>query len=579
MSRHNAPTGEEDVEARSGLLDEGASEANAPPDEKDEVCGSSLALRWLLDVCLSIPFWYFMLFAEPPSVRDQLLVCAALIALMVVYRIGRMRSMTGVVSELPYTTGFLNVSGKDLYVVATLHISPRAPQDVHTVIQHVGPEVVMIEMDEERMDRLQEGRSGGAAQGPPREPPRPRPEDLQKLTLAWPGRESTTVLAQRALWNGEFAGERIAGNIVFDESNYYGLAASSRQNLKDAFLLVHRGGPQGEFAPFALKAINAAREGAIGTLVINSVDTLPRHRLGASNEDPMADLRVAWKTGTCGFPSIPLLMLEKKDGNEIEQAVRTGTPVRAELQVREDNYPRRTLRKRLCQGCALVFSGIGILYGVIQCFGIEVGAEFTAAWAAARQRGVPAALIDSNMNSFWDRLGRALIPTPRNLLDSCLAWLVFPRILFRVLFPHRTSVDTLGSAVLHAASFKLRTWLGFLLAGFAASFVTNQVLGLFVRGTEYAGEKAGAIKEQDRDSVQTYLLLLLELYMLPRIYEAVAACRDEVMYRSIVVQSHRHNARRLVVVVGAGHANGIMQKARSRGLLPRALTATGSPRE
>ena len=35
----------------------------------------------------------------------------------------------------------------------------------------------------------------------------------------------------------------------------------------------------------------------------------------------------------------------------------------------------RSLPRKLCQECAAIFSGIGVLYTVIQCFKVRVGAE------------------------------------------------------------------------------------------------------------------------------------------------------------------------------------------------------------
>ena len=55
-------------------------------------------------------------------------------------------------------------------------------------------------------------------------------------------------------------------------------------------------------------------------------------------------------------------------------------------------------------------------------------------------------------------------------------------------------------------------------------------------------------------------------YMLPQIYDAVAASRDESMYQSMVKKCKDFAAERLVVVVGAGHANGILQRVRQHGL-------------
>merc|ERR1719231_2074996 len=112
-----------------------------------------------------------------------------------------------------------------------------------------------------------------------------------------------------------------------------------------------------------------------------------------------------------------------------------------ELMVMDDYYPRRTLRMRCCQTVALLGSGVGILYGVIQCCAVQVGGEFSAAEEAAAKEKIPCVCIDVNMDTFWRRLGWAVCPTPKNVLDSILRLLVFPRYLLKSLFPSRSNVD------------------------------------------------------------------------------------------------------------------------------------------
>merc|ERR1712066_759370 len=142
----------------------------------------------------------------------------------------------------------------------------------------------------------------------------------------------------------------------------------------------------------------------------------------------------------------------------------------------------------------------------------------------------------------------------------------FPRIATRFFYPRYDSIDVLGGMVLHLFSLPLRTWVAFIVAGFCASFVTNHVLMLFGYGAEKAAETTGTVKKEDADLVQSYIMLLIELYAFPQVYDAVAASRDEAMYREMVRQSSQLNARRMVVVVGAGHANGILQWIRRNGL-------------
>lgn len=515
----------------------------------------------LLDSLLSIPFWWFMFTPIPDSWSWY--IFGALVLLMVLWRVYRARTLPEIAgADVPYTTGYVSMNGKELYLVATIHISPRAPVDVETVVNIVKPDVVMIELDEERLDRMRPLEEGN------NQPKEPKPEDLQLVKVAQSGGEPSTVFAQRAFWNAERAGEKIAGSIRYDADNEYGLLPA-KSDLQGAFALVKRGGPEGEFAPFALKAHRAYQAGALAVLIMDTKDEFlpmqPFGRASLTNE-----LKVAMKTCSCGFPAIPALLLAKKDGDQIYDAVaREGGATRAEFDVRNDNYPRRTLRRRLCQGCALIFSGIGILYGIIQCFAVEVGGEFIAAERVAKARGLPCVCIDSDLNSFWSRLGSHVVPTPCNIAESLLAWIACPRVLFRVLFPSRNSVDVVGGMCLHAISFSCWTWLAFILAGAGASWVTNHILELFSYGAEAAAEKSGTVKvksTEDRDLLANYIAMAVEFYMLPRIYQAVAACRDEVMYRSIVVKSRRHSCSRMAVVVGAGHANGILQRCRTRGL-------------
>jgi hypothetical protein len=433
-----------------------------------------------------------------------------------------------------------------MFMVATIHISPKSPLDVEEVIEKSIPDTVMIELDDERLDRMR-----STDEQPKKKTP--NQEDLQAIQISEPGKEPYSIYAQRAMWNGELAGQMINGPITYDKANVYGLQPSS-SNVAGKVCLVQRGGPEGEFAPFAYKAHVAARAGAEAVLIMSQDDNLPLARIGGS-PTTWGDVKVAMKTGSCGFPPIPVGLITKTDGDQLVKAFEESSSTTAKLEVRSDHYPRRTLRRRLCQACALMFSGIGILYGIIQCFAVEVGGEFLAAEVAALAKGIPCVCVDSNLNQFWTRLGEAVVPTPCNIMDSILSWMAFPRIAFQVLFPPRRNIDVMGSIVLHAKSFSLRTWVAFCLAGYCASFVTSHILALFSNGAERAVEQTGAVEAKDRSAAQTWIALILQLYMLPQVYAAVAAARDEVMYKSIVAKGRENASSRMVVVVGAGHSN------------------------
>eukprot|EP00435_Cladocopium_sp_Y103_P041457 s2442_g11.t1 len=287
------------------------------------------------------------------------------------------------------------------------------------------------------------------------------------------------------------------------------------------------------------------------------------------------EIRYACTTGNCALPSVPLLLLRQECGEQLIRLRQSGRRVTAQFTVKEDGVRPRSLPKKLCQECALIFSGIGaagthllellcvetILYGIIQCFSVRVGAEFLAADSAARDLGIRCVCIDVDLDRFWSKLGWAVLPTPCNLLNSLMSWIAFPRILFQFLFPPFGRVDALGSTLLHLGSFSFRVWISFLLAGLCASLVTSSILRLFSSGVEVTAESAGVVEEEDRSLAQTYIILAIEMYMLPQIYDAVAASRDESMYQSMVKKCKDFAAERLVVVVGAGHANGILQRA------------------
>jgi len=151
-------------------------------------------------------------------------------------------------------------------------------------------------------------------------------------------------------------------------------------------------------------------------------------------------------------------------------------------------------------------------------------------------------------------------------MNAALAWLSLARHIFFFVFPPLAYVDVLGSVILQVAALPLRTWVAFCLAGFTASFVTSHILLLISSGAEMTVEETGAVHPENRADAQTLSLLILEFYLLPRIYDAIAASRDETMYEAIVAQSRQSGAKRMVAVVGGAHANGILSKARQRGL-------------
>merc|ERR1712060_514335 len=184
----------------------------------------------------------------------------------------------------------------------------------------------------------------------------------------------------------------------------------------------------------------------------------------------------------------------------------------------------------------------------------------------ALMRRIPCVCIDVDINRLCSRIGAALFPSPCNLGRVLLSWLALPRLLCCSLFPPRDNLDVIGSMVLHIRTFKRRTWFAFILAAVSAGCFVGLILMLVSEGAAGAAEGAGIVPAEDRSNVQAYFMLALEFYMFPCVYEAVAASRDEAMYKAIVAKTRAHGARRFVAVVGAAHANGILQRVRSRGL-------------
>lgn len=471
--------------------------------------------------------------------------------------------------QLPYTTGlFTDASGKQLYMVATVHISPKSPEDTEAVIGGVRPDVVMIELDEERLDNMR-----------PKVPEPPKAEDLQLLKFSGPGVAEAIgeapILAARAAWNAEGCGKIIKGNIVFNDADEYGLRRPF-DLARDNVLLVRRGpllteaeriekGFSGVGATFPVKAHLAAAGGAKALVVIDNTDELPSQRLGQVNGHLAVEIKVAYLAKSMGFPPIPCVMVTKSHGERLLQLCRDCQQIEVEFEVKPDLYPRRTLRRGLCQTCLLFGSGVGFLYGIIRCFEVEVGGEFAVAEKAATDMGVPCVCIDSNMNELWSRMLKVTMPTPWNFGRVVWSWLALPRCAFRLLFPRSDSVDTLGSMVLHAKSFPLKNWIAFIIAGCGANFVSSNILKFLSTEATNGAIDGGMVKQKNADIFQVLLLNAVLMYLMPCLYEAVLVSRDEAMYQGICAKARSSNARCMVAVTGAAHTNGILQRCRERG--------------
>lgn len=557
------------------LLENGGSSEDSESSEEFGACRWAdwfwWFLQFLIDLAASVPLWYAMFTEFPDRVVYSFLATVGL--LMILWRIYRAycEEKTELGQSIPYTCAHAHADGRDLFLVATVHISPRAPKDVWRVIRSTNPSVAMIELDEERLNRMRQV---------------PRIQEmtqeqvqqalLQPVTFRVAAEGTAPPLeisswAQRAVWNTQAANEQMCGEVVFRPEDEYGQsldAVEADSGDSEDFMALIRKPPkemlEGQLAPFTTRAYEAAKSGASALLVVNWEENLPVHKIGMTRV--WDEIRYACTTGNCALPSVPLLLLRQECGEQLIRLRQSGRKVTAQFKVKEDGVRPRSLPKKLCQECALIFSGIGILYGIIQCFSVRVGAEFLAADSAARDLGIRCVCIDVDLDRFWSKLGWAVLPTPCNLLNSLMSWIAFPRILFQFLFPPFGAVDALGSTLLHLGSFSCRVWISFVLAGLCASLVTSSILRLFSSGVEVTAESAGVVEEVDRSLAQTYIILAIEMYLLPQIYDAVAASRDESMYQSMVRKCKDFAAERFVVVVGAGHANGILQRVRQHGL-------------
>lgn len=511
------------------------------------------------DIIASVVFWLFFFKYFISMSNTEFWIGFSVLALaMIAWRFWRASHLLKQDDrKLPYSCVSVLADGCEVFLVATVHISPKSPKDVKQVISEISPDLVMIELDPERLERLR------GSENPSDE------EDLQPLTIDISSQQET-LKAQRAIWNQKDAGSVVQGPIVFMQGNAYGNMKFGKGEVADAICLVQRGSGfnhknQQAFAPFALKAFNAAAGGAKGVLIIDTEEDLPKGRMGT--DTLVGDIKTALAVRSGGLPPIPALLLKRNDGLQLKESVCQGKLPRAEFTIlTDDRHPCRSLRSRLCQTVAMFASGIGVLYGVIKCFAVEVGGEFVAADAEASARGVTCVCVDVTVDRLWNRFAICLRPFPRNLAASLLAWLSFPRALSRSLFPPSDSADVIGIVSLNVLSFTLMTWVSFAVAGYCAGTVISMVLQGFSLGVAESEETASGGNARSTAILQQWITFGFELYALPRVYEAIAASRDEAMYCGIAAGRRKHGSAKVVFVCGAAHANGIIRRIRERGL-------------
>jgi len=508
-----------------------------------------------------------VLFCPVPWSGNAWYVVLALITFAgVFWRIGLYQT-TPNRKDLPYPVAVIYSNGTTLYLVGTLHISPRCPTDVELTMESSQSEVVMIELDAERLDKRRRGGNPTSSSFHT-----DQLQEVQVLGLSEDtARESQSLgslLSAPAVWNRRWSGSQLRGRLVEDVSNPAGLRPWGPTLLQGALVLIDSGDRQQ--VSMARRAWHAAAGGAAGVVVVSDNEDLP---LRVTHERLCARVATALAFRTCSDPPIPLLVVSRQAGEELRAAIRNaqrGSPVELTVLIREDTYPARSLGWELCFGCVLMGSGVGLMYGLIELAGVEVGAEFVAAQDKAEVMDIPCICMDVSMDGLCGRLGRQLRPTPSNIYNAARMWITLPRLLCQLVFPRAWQVDLLGSAVLHVAAFKLRTCLAYILAVALASLVSSTLIVWMLHGVGDTARAAHVVHADDQDSFEEWISITVQLFAMPQLLQAILLERDEAMYQALVKQSRIGKSAtgqyRMTAVCGAAHANGILGKVVSRGL-------------
>jgi len=514
-------------------------------------------VSWLaLDALASYVFWV------APWSLNKWGVAAAAVALAG-WRVVRFSKIANE-EKLPYTVTKVASGSTTVYLVGTLHVSPRCPGDVRATLEATKSHVALIELDEERLRRRVSYHGI-------------RTEDAQEVSLQPDGEtmhlgrgwqasdQGLSTDAARAVWNRRWASQTVTGVVRYDPDNPHGREPWAPGSLAGHFALIDRGDP----FPLAKRAWHAGRAGAVGLVVISDRAMLP---VRIVQERVLGRLRTAVQQMSGGDPPVPVLMLSQDAGAALKARAQAGHKDVLSCLFRGDEFPARSLAAQLCQDMTLLCSGVAVLYGIMECAGVEAGGEFTAADEMATQLGIPCVCMDVDLDRLCSRLGRSLLPTPLNVWNAVRLWLGFPRFLVTACFPGTRRLDLLGSVVLHVAAFKLRTWAAFALA----LVVTTQVcrvsgffFSLIVGGVGEVATAGNVVDSAGRGNFEDTVNLLMVLFIWPQVATAVLFDRDEAMYQAIAARAASAPAGgeyRMTAVCGAAHANGILSKIAERGL-------------
>lgn len=450
--------------------------------------------------------------------------------------------------SLPYTAQVVVCGQRELVVVATMHVAPSSPEDVRKTIEIARPSCVLIELDRQRLARFAPAKNKQVQKS-----------DLQELSVHLDGAEKVakTFHAVRATWNGLQAGKTISGPLVSRAKSVPGAIWVIEQNPERVcrdMLAARRAGAQ-----------------AVILLAPNRERFLRRVEVRWNVVELLAAASVLQRSAF----ELPCLLLPYDDSMELCK-LSNGAEARPHVSfdIRAEDNPRVQPRLPLSvarQSLVLILSGVWILYGGLQLAGVKVGEEFRVALLSAKSLGVPCKCCDLTLDELGAEIRKAIKPTPRNLYLACKHWLTAPLWILQLVFPANSDVDVLGCALLQFSSLPPRSWVALLTAGVAASAVLNSVLA--------APGKALALSVS-LDATRTAKLIerltfFLTVYLIPRVTEAMLNSRDEAMYRGVVAAFNDQpttdagdlaSPQRVVLVCGAAHSNGILRRARDRGL-------------
>jgi len=426
----------------------------------------------------------------------------------------------------------------DVYLCGTMHVSPGSIKDTHDTIQAVNPDVIMIELDTERLRDMKQANGS-------------EPEEMYTQELQVNDEVLSGVQAE---WNALIPrGDIGPWTLKYEEDNPFGLDKKGPSLNKEAYVC-----KRGETS-FHAKTVVAEKRGASAVIVIDDQEQPLVGLIGTGGL--IESFKTLWQVGTVRHPTIPTFLVKDENAK-----INSGDLISANLKY-DRVPPPYSFWKKLCRTCVITCSGIGVLYGVIRWVGVKVGGEFLAADEEARKLDKPLVCIDISIGTLGAKLKEELLPYPRHILKNILWWMSIPRMLLtRILFPLQ-GLDLPAQMIWAFCRFQIRTWIGFVLAGIVTTLLLSFIIsipGYFVDKAASAGGHEDVGRNFDK-----FFPLMLEIYIFPAIYWGLLDHRDEKMYRQICSQvrrSYPRGKRTYVAVVGAAHINGILARAKKRGM-------------